>query len=263
VATASSEGIDHGLGWGLEDKVVLVTGGAQGIGRATVQAFAAAGSRVYAVDQNGDGVRATVSALQDPSRHHARSFDLGDIKGIAPLVEDCRQRLGPPWALANVASTLVRQSIDDVTEETWDRQLDVNLKSNFFLGRAMAQEMVAAGSGGRIINFSSAGFLRGPLQGAHSYVASKGGIIGLTRGFARAYGPHGITVNTVMPGQIDTPMQHVDNTPETIAATIAQSALKRMGQPEEVASVVVFLASRHASFITGATILVGGGAMMY
>ena len=160
-------------------------------------------------------------------------------------------------ALANVAATLVRQPLEDVTEESLDQQIDVNLKSNFFLARAAGQEMVATGVGGRIINFSSAGFLRGPLQGAHTYVASKGGIIGLTRGFARYFGPHGITVNTVMPGQIDTPMQRVDNTPETIAATIAQSSLRRMGQPEEVASVVVFLASRHASFVTGATITRG------
>ena len=220
---ASIEGIAQGLGWGLEDRVVLVTGAAQGIGQATAQAFAAAGARVYAIDRNGDGVAETVASLGDPSRHHARTFDLADIPGIPALVGDCHARLGPPWALANVAATLVRQPLEDVTEESWDQQIDVNLKSNFFLARAAGQEMVATGVGGRIINFSSAGFLRGPLQGAHTYVASKGGIIGLTRGFARYFGPHGITVNTVMPGQIDTPMQRVDNTPETIAATIAQS----------------------------------------
>lgn len=251
------------LGAGLEDKVAIVTGAAQGIGQSTVHAFASAGARVYAIDIDGEGASATVAATGDPSRHVARQFDLRQISQIPNLARDVQERLGPPWALALVAAALRRQSLDDVTEDDWDAQLDVNLKSGFFLSREIARAMVTAGAGGRIINFSSAGFLRGPNQGAHAYVASKGGVIGLTRGLARAYGPHGITVNTVMPGQIDTPMQRIGNTPETMAATIASCPLGRMGQPEEVAAVVLFLASRHSSFVTGATINVSGGAMMY
>lgn len=250
------------LGAGLRDRTVIVTGAARGIGRATAQGFAAAGARVFAIDRNGDGVRETIASTDDPARHIAREFDLRDTANLSALVPEAEE-LGPLWAFAHVAATLKRQAIDDVTEEDWDLQLDVNLKSGFFLGRAAANAMKAAGQGGRIINFSSAGFLRGPLQGSHTYVASKGGVIGLTRGFARAYGPFGITVNTIMPGQIDTPMQREHNTPETMAATIAACPLGRMGTPEEVAAAVIFLASSHASFITGATLIVSGGAMMY
>ena len=250
------------LGAGLADRVVIVTGAAQGIGQATAEAFATAGARVFALDINAEGVAETIARTDDPERHVAHAFDLADIGAIPALVESVRERLGTPWALANVAATLRRQPISEVTEADWDHQLDVNLKSCFFLGRAVLDAMVEGGGGGRIINFSSAGFLRGPMHGSHTYVASKGGIIGLTRGFARAYGQHDITVNTVMPGSIDTPMQHTDNTSEVLATAVSNTTLGRLGRPDEVASTVVFLASAHASFISGATILVSGGGFM-
>lgn len=251
------------LGAGLEDRVVLVTGAAQGIGRSTVLAMASAGARVVAIDVNARGATETVELADQPSRHLSYHADLRNISAIPEIVRVAQEKVGSPWALAHVAAVVRRQSIDDVTEEDWDFQLDVNLKAGFFLNRAAANAMIAGGVGGRLINFSSAGFLRGPMQGSHVYVASKGGVVGLTRGFARAYGKHAITVNTVMPGQIDTPMQRMNNTPETMAATIASCPLERMGTPDEVASVVVFLASTHSSFITGAAIMVSGGAMMY
>lgn len=251
------------LGAGLDGRVVLVTGAAQGIGRATARAFAAAGSRVFAIDRNGVGLETLVASLDGPSRHISRQCDLADIAGIPRLVEEAQDRLGTPWALANVAAVLKRQAITEVTEEDWDLQLDVNLKSGFFLGRAVGEAMAAGGAGGRIINFSSAGFLRGPLQGSHTYVASKGGVIGLTRGLAREYGSHGITVNTVMPGSIDTPMQRDHNPASTVAAETAAIPLGRLGTPEEVAAAVLFLASSHASFVSGATLMVSGGAFMY
>ena len=95
-------------------------------------------------------------------------------------------------------------------EEEWDLQLDVDLKAGFFLCRAFGQALVAGGRGGRIVNFSSPGFIRGTRLGAHAYVAAKGGIVSMSRDFARWYGPHGITVNSLLPGPIDTPMQHTD-----------------------------------------------------
>jgi NAD(P)-dependent dehydrogenase (short-subunit alcohol dehydrogenase family) len=248
---------------GLEDRVVIVTGAAQGIGQATAEAFAAAGARVFATDRNGRGVAAMIEGTEVPARHAAYEFDLQDTGAIGDLVTMATSRLGPMWALAHVAAVLKRQPIEAVTEDDWDLQHDVNLKSGFFLGRAAAESMIAAGEGGRIVNFSSAGFLRGPESGSHTYVVTKGGVIGLTRSLARAYGPHGITVNTVMPGSIDTPMQHFDNPPEVVAKVAAGTALGRLGTPEEVAAVVVFLASSHASFVSGATVMVSGGAMMY
>lgn len=251
------------LGAGLEDRVVLVTGAAQGIGRATATAFAAAGAHVVAIDRNGKGVRATVAEMAEPTRHLAVEYDLAAISGIGDLVNEAQRAMGTPWALANVHAVLKRVPLEDVTEDDWDLQLDVNLKAGFFLNRAVAQAMIPERRGGRLINFSSAGFLKGAMYGSHVYVASKGGVISMTRALARAYGPHGITVNTVVPGQIDTPMQHVDNPPEVVAAVTHSSALGRIGKPEEVAGVVVFLASQHASFITGAAINVSGGSILY
>jgi NAD(P)-dependent dehydrogenase (short-subunit alcohol dehydrogenase family) len=251
------------LGAGLEDRGVLVTGAARGIGKATADAFAAAGARVFAVDRDREGLRATVAALEGPDRHVACEYDLADIAGLAGLVGTAREQFGDLWALAHVAAVLKRQPLEEVAEEDWDLQLDVNLKAAFFLSRAAGEVMIADGRGGRIINFASAGWLKGPMSGSHVYVAAKGGIVAMTRGFARSYGPHGILANTVAPGQTDTPMQHIDNPEEIVAAGIRACPLGRMGRPEEVAAVVVFLASTHASFINGATINVSGGAVMY
>ena len=251
------------LGMGLKDQVVIVTGAAQGVGRATAIAMAEAGARVFAIDRNGDGVSQTVASLPDSARHLAVEYDLARVGGIEALVGRAQREMGTPWALANVHAVLRRVALEDVTEEDWDLQLDVNLKAGFFLNRAVAQAMIPEKRGGRLINFSSAGFLKGAMHGSHVYVASKGGVVAMTRALARAYGPYGITVNTVVPGQIDTPMQHTDNPSEVVAAVTKSSALGRMGQPEEVAAVVVFLASKHSSFITGAAINVSGGSILY
>ena len=151
----------------------------------------------------------------------------------------------------------------EVTEADWDLQLDVNLKATFFLDRAVGETLIAGGGGGRIINFTSGSFLIGPMSGSDAYVAAKGGVVSMTRGFARSYGPHGILVNAISPGQIDTPMQLIDNPPEVVEAGITACPLGRMGRPEEVAAVVLFLASTHASFVNGATINVSGGSIMY
>ena len=242
---------------------MVVTGAARGIGRAAARAFATVGARVFAVDRDGDGVERTAAGLAHPARHRARCYDLRDIDGLGALIGEARESLGGLWALAHVAGVLRRQPMDEIREEDWDLHLDVDLKAGFFLCRAFGQALVAQGGGGRIINFSSPGFIKGTRKGAHAYVAAKGGVVSMSRDFARWYGPHGITVNTVVPGPIDTAMQHSDNTEEVVAAGVADCPLGRLGQPEEVASVVVFLASDHASYISGAAVSVTGGALMY
>ena len=250
------------LGAGLEDRGVIVTGAASGIGRATAMAMAAAGARVAAVDRNESGLLDTVDAM-DGVDHIPVTFDLADVSAIEKLVADVVAEFGDLWALAHVAALLRRQPLDEVTEADWDDQHDVNLKAAFFLNRAAGRAMIEGGRGGRIVNFSSMAFLVGPLSGSDAYVASKAGVVSMTRGFARHFGPHGVLVNTIAPGQIDTPMQHIDNPPELVAAAAAQCPLGRMGRPEELAAVVVFLASEHASFVNGATINVSGGLVMY
>lgn len=251
------------LGDGLEGRGVIVTGGASGIGRATVEAMAAAGARVAVVDRNADGLLETINRTDAPDRHLAVPFDLADIAAIDGVVAHVLEVFGDLWALAHVASVLRRQPLDEVTEADWDLQHDVNLKASFFLNRAVGQALIGLGQGGRIINFTSAAFLTGALSGSDAYVASKGGVVSMTRSFAKTYGPHGILVNCVSPGQIDTPMQHVDNPAEIVEAAIQACPLRRMGRPEELAAVVVFLASNNASFVHGATINVSGGSSLY
>lgn len=251
------------LSAGIDGKVVIVTGAAQGVGRATAEAFDAAGACVFAVDRDGDGVRATVAGMTSGPRHVAQEYDLRDASGLRDLAHSAQEELGVPWAVVNVAAALRRQPLEEVTEEDWDLQLDVNLKAGFFLARAAAELMIAGGVGGRVINFSSSGFVTGGLGDSHVYVASKGGVVSMTRALARTYGPHAITVNTIVPGQIDTPMQHLGNSPEVVAAVTAGCPLGRMGRPEEVAAVAVFLASMHAGFVNGAAIDVSGGAILY
>ena len=250
------------LGAGLEGRGVIVTGAASGIGRAVSIAMATAGARVAAIDRDEPGLRSTLSELQGTG-HLPVVFDLSDTPAIPRLVASVVDRLGDLWALANVAAVLRRRSLDEVKEEDWDLQMDVNVKASFLLSREAGNAMVASGGGGRIINFASMAWLTGPFLGSDAYVIGKAGIVTMTRGLARSFGPHGILVNTISPGQIDTPMQHLDNPPELSERTAAQCPLGRMGRPEEVAAVAVFLASHHASFVNGATINVSGGLVMY
>ena len=256
-------GVGYGaLGAGLEGRGVIVTGAARGVGAATARAIAAAGARVAAVDINAAGLAEVVAGL-DGTGHRAITFDLRDAEAIDDLVAGIIEDLGDIWALAHVAALLRRQDVDDVTPEDWDAQNDVNMKATFFLNRAVGNAMVAAGGGGRIINFSSGGWWNGPLFGSDAYLAGKAGVITLTRGFARRYGPHQILVNAIAPGQIDTPMQHDDLPPEVSRAATEACPVRRIGQPEELAAVVVFLASIHASFVNGATLNVSGGGLIY
>jgi NAD(P)-dependent dehydrogenase (short-subunit alcohol dehydrogenase family) len=156
-----------------------------------------------------------------------------------------------------------RNDLEEVTEEDWDVQLDTNLKAGFFLNRAAARIMREQGRGGRIVNFTSQGWWTGGFGGSVVYSASKGGIVSMTRGLARTFAPDGITVNAVSPGAVDTPMLRGGLSDEQLAAHVAAVPMGRMASPEELAGTVVFLASRHASYITGATINVSGGWLMY
>lgn len=248
---------------GLEDKGVIVTGAARGVGAATALLFAANGARVCAVDVNAQGLRELAAALPDTDRHLTMELDLREVQRYRELIDHARTHLGGIHAVAHAAGLLLRQPLEEVTEADWDIQVDVNLKSAFFLSRAAAAVMVDQAEGGRIVNFTTGSWVIGPHHGSHAYVAAKTGIVGLTRGLARAYGPHGILVNAIAPGQVDTPLQREGLPPDKLAEAVAACPLGRMGDPEEIANVVMFLCSRHASFITGATLNVSGGLIMY
>lgn len=251
------------LGAGLEGKGVIVTGAAGGIGRPVCEAFAAAGARVLAVDLDEDKAGETVAGMEG-SGHVAMGANLADLSTHDVLVAAAVDEFGSLYVLANLAAVLRRRgSVDEVTEDDWDFQLDVNLKAAFFLCRAAANAMVESGQGGKIITFSSQGWWTGGFGGSIVYAASKGGIVSLTRGLARTYGQHGITVNSIAPGQVETPMLLTDLDPAVYEALKEQTPLGYVASPEQIAGTVVFLASRHSSYISGATINVSGGFLMY
>ncbi|MDP1720824.1 MAG: SDR family oxidoreductase [Candidatus Nanopelagicaceae bacterium] len=251
------------IGRGLENKVVVVTGASSGIGRATALLFERVGARVCATAQDEEGLESLAKEMQDSSRHLYLTVNLEKSKDCEGIITRTFDHFGEMLVLAHVAGALRRKPLYEVTEEDWDYQLNVNLRAGFFLNRAAGKAMIEREIPGRIINFTSTSWMMGPLYGSDAYVAAKGGVVSMSRGFARQFGPQGIRVNVIAPGQVNTPMQHVDNSPEMVAATAAASPLGRMGEPEELARVTVFLASDNASFIHGATINVSGGTLLY
>jgi NAD(P)-dependent dehydrogenase (short-subunit alcohol dehydrogenase family) len=237
-----------------------VTGAAQGIGEATARAFADVGARVCAVDLRREAVAAVVASLPG-GPHRAVGLDLTDLAAHGVLVEETAAELGDVVALVNAAAVLKREPLTAVTEEAWDWQVDTNLKATFFLARAAGDQMQAHGIAGSLTTFTSINALMGPISAAPAYGASKGGVVALTYALARHYGGHGIRANTIAPGFIDTPMQRAGFSPAA-QAFIEGTPLARQAHPSEVAAVAVFLASAHASFVTGAIMNVSGGAWM-
>jgi NAD(P)-dependent dehydrogenase (short-subunit alcohol dehydrogenase family) len=255
---------DPGIGAGLAGRVAIVTGAAGGIGREVVALFDAAGVRVLAVDVAQPPLDELLAGVSQPDRHLAVAADLTNLAGHAGLVRRAQDELGGLHVLVHAAAVLRRRaSIDEITEDDWDAQVDTNLKATFFLNRTVAQALIPAGAGGRIINFTSQGWQTGGFGGSVVYAATKGGVVSMSRGLARTLAPHGITVNTVAPGGADTPMMRGGQTEEQLAAFVEMIPIGRLAHPREVASSVLFLASDHAGYITGATINVSGGQLMY
>ncbi len=251
------------LASGLDGKRVLVTGGAGGIGREVALAFAAAGARVAVVDLSEEKVKAVVAEM-DGGPHFPLAADLRPVAGHAKLIEAVADSLGGLDVLVCAAAVLVRRdSVDEITEAVWDFQHDINLKATFFVNQGAARVFRTQGHGGRIINFTSQGWWSGGFGGSVAYAASKGGIVSMTRGLARSFAKDGITVNAVSPGAADTPMMRSGLTDEQLAGFVATIPLGRMAAPSELAGTVLFLASDHAAYITGATINVSGGWLMY
>ena len=251
------------LGAGLDGRGVIVTGAAGGIGREVAKAFAAAGAKVLAVDLSQAEGEKLLGEL-DGSGHAFRAADLADLRTHGPLIEAAQQAFGGVHALVHLAAVLRRQAqLSDVTEQDWDAQMNTNLKATFFLCRAAAEAMAAQGRGGRLITFASQGWWTGGFGGSVVYNTAKGGIVTMTRGLARTYAKHNITVNAIAPGQVRTAMLLTGLDQHVLDAMTEATPLGRVAEPAEIAGLAVFLASRHAGFITGATINVTGGLVMY
>lgn len=247
---------------GLAGRSVVVTGAAGGIARPVALAFAEAGSHVVAVDMPGTAVKDLAKSLPGGA-HLGLEMNLLDLSSHATIFERANE-LAPLGALAHLAAILRRAtSVDDVTEEDWDLQLDVNLKVTFFLNRTASASFRAAGRPGAIVNFTSQGWWTGGFGGSVVYNASKGGVVTLTKGLARSFAGIGVRVNAVSPGGVDTQMMNEGMSPEAMSAFIAMVPLGRVAQSDELAGAVVFLASDAASFITGSVMNVSGGQLMY
>jgi NAD(P)-dependent dehydrogenase (short-subunit alcohol dehydrogenase family) len=260
---SSGSPLDAPLDLGIQGRGFLVTGAAGGIGRAVCHAFAAAGANVAAVDLDQRALEGVVAALPGDGRHLALACDLADIGEHDSLLREAVEWLGRLDGLCHLAAVLRRRgTIDEITVEDWDAQIDLNLKAAFFLNRAVASHLRDAG-GGSITNFTSQGWWTGGFGGSVVYAASKGGVVSMSRGLARTLAPAGIRVNTIAPGAADTEMMRGGLSEEELAKFVEMIPLGRMADPSELAGATVFLASDHARYITGATINVTGGQIMY
>lgn len=241
----------------LEQRVCLITGAAQGIGLATALRFAREGAVVVACDRRADAVAEAVAqcqALGATAEGHA--LDVTDRAAVDAVVAAVRSRHGRIDVLVNNAGITQDARLQKMSLEQFDRVIDVNLRGVFHCAQAVVDIMVEQGSG-VILNASSVVGIYGNY-GQTNYAASKFGVIGFTKTWSRELGPKGIRVNAVAPGFIATPI--LDTIPDKVIGDMASRVpLRRLGQPEEIASVYAFLASDDASYVNGAVIEVSGG----
>jgi len=241
-------------------KIVLVTGAQRGIGRAVALRFAAAGADV-AVNYLDDKAAAESLASEISALGRRASVIAADISKPAEarrVVADAERALGPVDVLVNNAAIFPRAPFLELTEAMWDAVLDTNLKSTFVCSQEAARRMVASKRPGAIINLSSGAPYRGSMR-ATAYMASKLGIVGLTRGMARELAPHGIRVNAVAPGITNTAMPRLGNSEEALAALAKSNPTGRLAEPDDIADVVVFLATDDARHVVGQLLHVNGG----
>ena len=247
----------------MTGRVAIVTGGASGIGLGISQRLAADGARVAILDRNGTEAEARAAELRaDGHDALAVEVDVSDRPSVERAVDEVRAAFGPVAILVNNAGMEGFERFLDITVATWERLLAVNLTGTFHCCQVVLPDMIAAGWG-RIVNISSSSTHSGQPLMAH-YVASKSGMVGLTKSLALEFGPKGITVNTIPPGFIDTPMSRRNEElgrlgPGGMADAARRTPVRRAGLPADFAAACSFLCREESGYITGQVIGVNGG----
>ncbi|MGH9897733.1 MAG: SDR family NAD(P)-dependent oxidoreductase [Pyrinomonadaceae bacterium] len=248
----------------LQGKVALITGASSGIGRATAELLAENGARVAInYHKNKVGAEAAYNKIKEAGGCAIIiQADITRYDDIRMLINRATDGLGAIDILVNNAGSLIeRLKIPELTEERWDEVINLNLKSAFFCSQAVAASMMER-KRGAIINLSSVAGRNGGAPGSIHYSTAKGGLITMTKGFAKELAPYGVRVNAVSPGVIDTPYHEQFSTPEAMKGFVNGIPLGRVGTAQEVAQVITFLASDAASYLCGETIEINGGMIM-
>lgn len=244
----------------LEGRVVVVTGGASGIGADMVRAFAGNRARVAFLDIQDEAGRALADELAN-AVHKPRFFacDLADIPALQRAILEIGEQIGPIAVLVNNAANDDRHKVVDVTVDYWDRSQAVNLRHHFFAAQAVHPQMQALGHGS-IINLSSIGWRGGPAELA-VYAAAKAAVLGLTRSLGRAFGPDNIRVNAIEPGAVMTDRQRRlwYRSEESVQAMVERQCLKQVLLGEEIARTALFLAADDSRMITRQSLVVDAG----
>ena len=243
-------------------KVAVVTGGGQGMGRSVAQRLAAGGARVAVNDINAAAAENTASRIVEVGGEAVAVVgDVASANDVRRIMSKTLDTFSAIHILVHAAGVLRRTPISDIEESEWDLVINVSLKGAYLCTRAVLPAMKRA-SWGRIINFSStAGKTVSTLGGPH-YTAAKTGLLGLTRAVAKEVAQHGITVNAVCPGLVDTEMVRGTIGEDRVKAFTERFPIKRVGEPWEVAELVAFLASERAAYITGSSLDINGGDLM-
>jgi NAD(P)-dependent dehydrogenase (short-subunit alcohol dehydrogenase family) len=241
-------------------RTAIVTGGASGIGLAISERLAADGAAVAVFDLNGEGAEAAAGKIEAAGGTAAAlAVDVTDRPGIEAAVAEVRARLGRPTILVNDAGMTGFDPFLEIPVEKWELLLKVNLTGTFHCCQVVIPDMLEEGWG-RIVNISSSSIHSGSARMTH-YVAAKSGVVGLTKALALEFAPRGITVNTIPPGFIDTPMLRgaAEEGYVSIDNSVSTTPVGRPGRPEDIAAACAFLVSEEASYVTGQIIGVNGG----